>query len=156
MLQTAEDEVQRLQGTLMAMDQVLGEDIVGFGGITRAFSSRRALKSCCPCALTSGVKCEGVPVCDTGQVETYNAPMILLNYVWKTRKSLIVAFTLLPFHDISSKVMRALRGQNAGERERLRQEHLRMETLQVRRFTLAFLHAGSKPLLEKDTVFWCA
>lgn len=29
------------------------------------------------------------------------------------------------------KVMRALRGQNAGERERLRQEHLRMETLQV-------------------------
>ncbi|CAM9432226.1 unnamed protein product [Laminaria digitata] len=29
------------------------------------------------------------------------------------------------------QVMRALRGQNAGERERLRQEHLRMETLQV-------------------------
>lgn len=29
------------------------------------------------------------------------------------------------------KVMRALRGQNAGERERLRQEHLRLETLQV-------------------------
>lgn len=30
-----------------------------------------------------------------------------------------------------NKVMRALRGQNAGERERLRQEHLRMEALQV-------------------------
>lgn len=35
--------------------------------------------------------------------------------------------------------MSALRGQNAGERERLRQEHLRMEALQVREGSSMFI-----------------
>lgn len=62
LFQTAEDEVQRLQGTLMAMDQVLNDDGIGTGGITSAFSFRRALKPCCPCALTSGHKPDALQI----------------------------------------------------------------------------------------------
>lgn len=180
LVQTADDEVQRLQGTLMAMDQVSTRTVV-LGLRSRAMFGQVAVVQPVSALEKSDHGCSGTRACsrhsqhvDSGLTSPSRPfPYHVLvcgcqcsTFFWSLDERMRLTKNILSLF-ARHQVMRGIRGQNAGERERLRQEHLRLDALQVWRSTprvslssairieCPIASGGATPYYAQKSALWC-